>query len=142
MDGARSAHRAVNQAANRSGSMSGAASLPNSATTKRRTRPEVLAALKAASDAGNLARSFCNQLRFLIRKAVDADRPFDRANDSTDEIERVINETRQAVRAANDRDDALIDVIRADLQGEHGRALAVLNPPSPQTPNKVTRDPG
>jgi hypothetical protein len=101
--------------------------------------PEVLTALKAASDAGLLARGMCNQLYFLIRNAVDADRAFDRENDSTDEIERVIDETRQAVRDAGDRDDVLIDVIRADLQGERGRALAVLNPPSPQALSKITR---
>lgn len=85
--------------------------------------PEVRAALKAASDAGNLARSSRSRLHWLMREAVDADRDFDLENDGTAEIDHVIDETRQVVRAANDRDDALIEVIRADLQGNMGGRL-------------------
>ena len=34
---------------------------------------------------------------------------------STDEIERLIGKAQRAVQSANDKDDELIDVIRADL---------------------------
>lgn len=64
----------------------------------------------------------------LIRKADDPDSYLDRAYDPTDDIEQKINNTQRAVQSANDKDDALIDGIRADLQGDEGRALGLLSP--------------
>ncbi len=82
-------------------------------------------ALKTASDAGNRAEAFCLELYGLMREAIDfEDRNFGRAEDFTDKVERVIDGTWKAVQVANDRDDALIDAIRADLHGERGRACA------------------
>ena len=102
--------------------------------------PEVLVALKAANDAGILAEGFLLVLRImigkavglkvddLIRKADDPDSYLDRAYDSTDDIELKIGNAQRAIQSANDKDDALIDVIRADLQGDEGRALGLLSP--------------
>ena len=103
--------------------------------------PEVLVALKAAGDAGNLAEGSCLELQDLTRKAVELrldsketyaelydEHNFHREIDSTDEIERLIGKAQRAVQSANDKDDALIDVIRADLQGHKGRALGLLSP--------------
>ena len=102
--------------------------------------PEVLVALKAAGDAGILAEGFLLELGGQIRKAIDftvdsrlsealhGDYDFDREADSSDEIEPLIAKAQRAIQSANDKDDALIDVIRADLQGDEGRALGLLSP--------------
>jgi hypothetical protein len=96
--------------------------------------PEVLVALKAAGDAGILAEGFLLELGGQIRKAIDfvvdsrlsealhGDYDFDPEADSSDEIKPLIAKAQRAIQSANDKDDALIDVIRADLQGDEGRA--------------------
>jgi hypothetical protein len=85
--------------------------------------PGVLVALKAASDAGIQAEGFRLEVSGLIRKADIMGEHWERETDTTDQIERVIVTARQAVQAANDKDDALIDVIRADLPVSTGGRL-------------------
>lgn len=89
--------------------------------------PRVLVALKAASDAGQEAKRITTHLFGLITFAVTPGEQWDRTTDSTDEIERAIEAADRAAQAANDKDDALIDAIRADLHGEKGRALSILS---------------
>lgn len=88
--------------------------------------PQVLAALQAAGKAGREAESRTTHLFGLITFAVEPGEQWNRATDSTDEIERAIEAADRAAQAANDMDDALIDAIRADLHGEKGRALSIL----------------
>jgi hypothetical protein len=99
--------------------------------------PAVLIALKAANDAGLRASGFCLELADVIRKAIesrdqDGDYPpwYEPEIDSTPHIRHVQEAARQAVQAANDKDDALIEAIRVDLHGEHGKVVDVLSPPS------------
>ena len=89
--------------------------------------PQVLAALQAAGKAGREAESRTTHLFGLITFAVEPGEQWNRATDSTDEIERAIEAADRAAQAANDKDDALIDAIRADLHGEKGRALSILS---------------
>jgi hypothetical protein len=89
--------------------------------------PQVLSALQAASEAGREAESRTTHLFGLITFAVEPGEQWNRETDSTDEIERAVEAADQAAQAANDKEDALIDAIRADLHGERGRALSVLS---------------
>lgn len=88
--------------------------------------PQVLAAVKTAGDAGQEAERLTTHLFGLITFAVSPSGQWNRSADSTDEIERAIGSADRAAQTANDRDDALIDTIRADLHGEKGRALSIL----------------
>jgi hypothetical protein len=89
--------------------------------------PQVLAVLKAAGGAGQEAERLTTHLFGLITFAVSPGEQWNRATDSTNEIERAIESADRAAQAASDKDDALIDAIRADLHGENGRALSILS---------------
>jgi hypothetical protein len=93
--------------------------------------PEVLSALRAAGYAGEQAERLATHLFGLITFTVSPGEQWNRATDSTDEIERAIESADCAAQAANDMDDALIDAIRADLHGEKGRALKMLTQAGP-----------
>jgi hypothetical protein len=88
--------------------------------------PAVLLAFKTASDAGIRADGSWLELDLLVHEADTLDAEFDPVADSTPEMDRVREAARQAVQAANDKDDALIQAIRDDLHNEGGSALAQL----------------
>ncbi len=76
--------------------------------------PTVLEAFQAASDAGL-------KTRHLYREWDEARRPQSGVMRSPDELRQAL---RAAVQAADAKDDALIDAMRADLYGEAGRPAA------------------
>jgi hypothetical protein len=88
--------------------------------------PAVLKAMQAASYAGIEARSRYQKWEESVReaRAMDVDKePHVMAN-----LHSGHQAAKQALQAADDKDDALIEAIRVDLHGKAGAALDLLAP--------------
>ena len=86
--------------------------------------PAVLVALKAASDAGLEARARYRDWQDMVAREVDTNlaggpgRPVDVT--ATPAVLAAAQAVRPAVQAANAKDDALVEMIRADLHRRPG----------------------